>query len=41
MNVSPKEFRQEVLSAEELYIDLYDHLPKEMVFQRELLVGRI
>ncbi len=41
MQVSPKEFRQEVLSAEELYIDLYDHLPKEMVFQRELLVGRI
>ena len=41
MEVSPKEFRQEVLSAEELYIDLYDHLPKEMVFQRELLVGRI
>ncbi|MDB6139935.1 MAG: pckA [Verrucomicrobiaceae bacterium] len=41
MQVSPKEFRQEVLSTEELYIDLYDHLPKEMVFQRELLVGRI
>lgn len=41
MQFSPKEFRQEVLSTEELYIDLYDHLPKEMVFQRELLVGRI
>ncbi len=41
MQVDPKESRQEVLSAEELYIDLYDHLPKEMVFQRELLVGRI
>ena len=41
MDVNPKESRQEVLSAEELYIDLYDHLPKEMVFQRELLVGRI
>ena len=41
MHVDPKESRQEVLSTEELYIELYDHLPKEMVFQRELLVGRI
>ncbi|MBL9144200.1 MAG: phosphoenolpyruvate carboxykinase (GTP) [Verrucomicrobiaceae bacterium] len=40
MQVDPKELRHEILSAEELYIDLYDHLPKEMVFQRELLVGR-
>ena len=40
MEVDPKELRHEILSAEELYIDLYDHLPKEMVFQRELLVGR-
>ena len=40
MHVDPKELRLEILSAEELYIDLYDHLPKEMVFQRELLVGR-
>ena len=41
MNVDIKEFRQEVLSAEELAIELYDHLPKELVFQRELLVGRL
>ncbi len=41
MNYDPKEFRQEVLSAEELSIDLYDHLPKEIVFQRQLLVGRL
>ena len=40
MQVDIKEFRQEILSAGELYIDLYDHMPKEMVFQRELLVGR-
>ena len=40
MHVDTKEFRQEILSAGELYIDLYDHMPKEMVFQRELLVGR-
>ena len=40
MDVDRKEFRQEILSAEELYLDLYDHLPKEMIYQRELLVGR-
>jgi len=40
MTVDRKEFRTEILSAEELYLDLYDHLPKEMIYQRELLVGR-
>ena len=40
MDVDRKEFRLEILSAEELYLDLYDHLPKEMIYQRELLVGR-
>jgi phosphoenolpyruvate carboxykinase (GTP) len=41
MNVDLKEIRQEALSAEELVIELYDHLPKELVFQRELLLGRL
>ena len=40
MKVDRKEFRQEMLSSTELHIDLYDHLPKEMIYQRELLVGR-
>ena len=40
MNVDVIEFRQEALSAEELAIQLYDHLPKELIFQRELLLGR-
>ncbi len=40
MHVDRKEFRQEILSAEELHFDLYDDLPKEMIHQRELLVGR-
>lgn len=40
MNVDVMEFRQEALSAEELAIQLYDHLPKELIFQRELLLGR-
>ncbi|CAN5395458.1 phosphoenolpyruvate carboxykinase (GTP) [soil metagenome] len=41
MRVDPAEFRQEILSEEELYLNLYDHLPKELIFQRELLAGRI
>jgi phosphoenolpyruvate carboxykinase (GTP) len=40
MHVDRKEFRQEILSAEELQFDLYDDLPKEMIYQRELLVAR-
>ena len=41
MNVSREEFRQELLSEADLYLRLYDHLPKELIFQRELLAGRI
>jgi phosphoenolpyruvate carboxykinase (GTP) len=40
MRVDHKELRQELLNAEELYLDLYDYLPKELVYQRELLAGR-
>ncbi len=41
MSVDEEEFRQELLSEAELYLRLYDHLPKELIFQRELLAGRI
>lgn len=41
MNVSQEEFRGELLSEADLYLDLYDHLPKELIFQRELLAGRM
>ncbi|MEC5125887.1 phosphoenolpyruvate carboxykinase (GTP) [Verrucomicrobiales bacterium BCK34] len=41
MHVSHDEFRQELLSEADLYLGLYDHLPKELIFQRELLAGRI
>ena len=40
MQVDSREFRQEILSTEELYLDLYDDMPKELVYQRELLAGR-
>lgn len=40
MRVDHRELRQELLNAAELYLDLYDYLPKELVYQRELLAGR-
>ena len=34
-------WRKEVLEHEELFIKLQDHLPKEMIFERELLICRL
>ena len=34
-------WRKEVLDHEELFIMLQDHLPKEMIFERELLICRL
>jgi phosphoenolpyruvate carboxykinase (GTP) len=31
-------WRREVLEHEELFLDLHDHLPKELVCERELLI---
>ncbi len=41
MHLDLEEFRQELLSEAALYLRLYDHLPKELIFQRELLAARI
>lgn len=41
MVVKDEDFRRELLSETELYLRLYDHLPKELIFQRELLAGRL
>lgn len=35
------EWRAELVSQGEFFIDLYDHMPKELIFQRELLAGRM
>lgn len=40
-NISLEEWRREVISQDELFIRLYSYLPKEMIFQRELLVSRL
>ena len=39
--VDPAKWRREVMDHEELFIDLHDHLPPEMVYERELLICRL
>ena len=34
-------WRREVIGHEELFIELHDHLPPEMVYERELLICRL
>ncbi len=41
MKFDRSEWRAELVSQGELFIDLYDHLPKELIFQRELLAARL
>lgn len=41
MAFNKDEWKAEVLSQGELFLDLYDHLPKELVYQRELLAARL
>ena len=39
--VNLKQWHQEVLKHEELFIELHDHLPSEMIYERELLICRL
>ena len=39
--VDRKLWRTEVIGHEELFIDLHDHLPPEMIYERELLICRL
>jgi len=41
MKFDRQEWRAELVSQGELFIDLYEHLPKELIFQRELLAARL
>ena len=34
-------WRPEIMGHEELFLDLHDHLPKEMIYERELLICRM
>ena len=40
-STSPEDFKGEILSQEELLLKMSGDLPKEMVFQRELLISRL
>ncbi|MEY4386005.1 MAG: hypothetical protein RLY20_1288 [Verrucomicrobiota bacterium] len=35
------DWRRELLQQDELFLKIYTHLPKELIFQRELLVSRL
>ena len=39
--VEPEEFKKEILGQEELFLKMAGNLPKEMVFQREMLITRL
>jgi phosphoenolpyruvate carboxykinase (GTP) len=41
MAVDRTAWRQEIMEHEELFLDLHAHLPKEMVYERELLICRL
>ena len=40
-HVDKAAWKREVMSHEELFIDLHDHLPAEMIYERELLICRL
>ncbi len=40
-SISAEEVKQEIISQEELFLKLAGDLPKEMIFQRELLISRL
>jgi phosphoenolpyruvate carboxykinase (GTP) len=39
--INTEEWRKEVIAQDELFLKIYSHLPKELIFQRELLVARL
>ena len=41
MTVDRAAWRKEVIAHEELFIELHDHLPPEMVYERELLICKL
>ena len=39
--IDPEEWQRELLMQDELFFKLYSSLPKELIFQRELLISRL
>jgi phosphoenolpyruvate carboxykinase (GTP) len=40
-DINYDDWRRELLQQDELFMKIYSHLPKELIFQRELLVARL
>jgi phosphoenolpyruvate carboxykinase (GTP) len=40
-SISVEEWKKEILEEDELLFQLHDSMPKELIFQRELLVARL
>ena len=40
-HINTEEWRKEVIAQDELFVKIYSNLPKELIFQRELLVARL
>jgi phosphoenolpyruvate carboxykinase (GTP) len=40
-SIDTEEWRKEVIAQDELFLKIYSNLPKELIFQRELLVARL
>jgi phosphoenolpyruvate carboxykinase (GTP) len=41
LDLNIEEWKREVFSQDDLYFKLYSDIPKELVFQRELLISRL
>ena len=41
MTIDRPAWRREIIEHQELFLDLHDHLPKEMIYERELLICRL
>ncbi len=41
MEIDRERLRMQTLQHEELFLKLFEHLPKEMIFERELLISRL
>ena len=41
MKIDPDEWRRELVMQNELFLKIYHELPKEMIYQRELLIARL
>ncbi len=41
MSFDREKMKMQTLQHEELFLQLFDHLPKELIFERELLISRL